>query len=78
MEDKANKQKQASIGPIRIRPYFAKLIDRCVNRVRTDDISGTNLRPAQTNIKGSDGLPLRRAVLEQTSADAMADIKFRP
>ena len=56
-------------GPIRTRPYFAKLIDRCVNhklsRVRTDDISGTNFRPGQTNIKGSDGLPLRRAVLEQ-------------
>ena len=56
-------------GPVRTRPYFAKLIDKCVNhklsRVRTDDISGTNFRPGQTNIKGSDGLPLRRAVLEQ-------------
>ena len=50
-------------------PYFTKLIDRCVNHklscVRTDDISGTNFRPGQTNIKGSDGLPLRRAFLEQ-------------
>ena len=45
------------------------LIGRCVNHklshVRTDDISGTNIRPDQTNIKGSDGLPLRLAVLEQ-------------
>ena len=59
------------LGPIHIRPYFPKLIDRCVDhklsRVRTDDISGTNFRPGQTNIKGSDGLPLRRAVLEQTA-----------
>ena len=56
-------------GTIRSRLYFAKLIDRCVNhklgRVRTDGISGTNFRPGQTNIKGSDGLSLRRAVLEQ-------------
>ena len=39
-----------AIGPIRTRPYFAKLIDRCVklSRVRTDDISGTNFRPGQT------------------------------
>ena len=69
-------------GPIPTRPYFAKLIDRCVNhklsRVRTDDISGTIFRPGQTNIKGSDGLPLRRAVLGQMSADAMVDIKCRP
>ena len=57
------------VGPIRTWPYFAKLIDRCVNhklnRVRTDNITGTNFWPGQTNIKGSNGLPLRRAVLEQ-------------
>ena len=56
-------------GQIRTMPYFAKVIDRSVkfklSRVWTDDISGTNFRPGQTNIKGSDGLPLRRAVLEQ-------------
>ena len=56
-------------GPIRTRPYFAKLIDGCVHhklsRVRTDDISGRNFRPGRTNIKGSDGLLLRDAVLEQ-------------
>ena len=56
-------------GPIRTRPYFAKLIDRYVNHklscVRTNDTSGTNFRPGQTNIKGDDGLPLRRAVLGQ-------------
>ena len=41
------------LGPIRIMPHFAKLIDRCVNhklsRARTDDISGANFRPGQTN-----------------------------
>ena len=81
-----------NLGPICTRPYFAKLIDRCVNnklsRVRMDDISGTNFRLGQTNIRGSDGLskalwnricmPLSDAVLEQLSADAVVDIKFRP
>ena len=49
------------------RTYFAKLIsiNHEFSSVRTDDISGTNFRPDQTNIKGSDGLPLRRAVLRQ-------------
>ena len=31
----------------------------------TDDISGTIFQPDQTNFKGSDGLPLRHAILEQ-------------
>ena len=30
-----------------------------------DDISGANFRQGQANIKGPDGLPLRRAVLKQ-------------
>ena len=34
--------------------------------VRTDDISGTNFQPGQTNIKGSDGVPLGQAVLGQS------------
>ena len=35
------------------------------------------MTPGQTNIKDSDVLPLRRDVLEQMSADAVVDIKFR-
>ena len=46
--------------------------------MRRDNISGTNFRPGLTNIKGSDGLPLRRAILGQMSVDAMVDIKFHP
>ena len=37
-------------------------------------MSWTNFRPGQTNIKGADGLPLRRAVLGQLSAEAMVNI----
>ena len=48
-------QIEVDLGPIR----------HILQNVRTDDSSGTNFRPGQTNIKGSDGLPLRRAVLEQ-------------
>ena len=51
------------LGPIRTRPYIClhrKQINRCVNHklslVRTDNITGTNSRPGQTNIKGSDSL----------------------
>ena len=46
------------------------MIDSSVNhklrRVRTDDISGTIVRPGQTNIKGSDSVPLGQAVLGQS------------